>query len=488
MRRLSLLALFSVVLAGCGGGGSNSPGTFPEEPGGGTPVTFGDFSLIGTLNTPPIASGDGRTQVYGFAGAVSVARLHDATPTVAETVVAVAGYPSDIYLMNGDGTNRQLIYSGTGIIDSVAIAPAGNRVFFSESGQIKSLTLGGKPVNVTDGYHVSLSPNGTLLAFRKGSTDVWRSATNGANAKKVFTPASGVTVTDTGWLNDGLMIVESSNGSTNYIAKVTLDGIVGGLTQGVNTAASPDGGSFYWTFTDGDTYSSWRALYRRDALNLATELGELSFSKNEVTYLADSRSVLTQTYNDDRGTYTLRPYDLVETNYDNSLGEFVGGLSAPLQLDATPYIIDRPLVGAGSPNTSGAAGLLVGQTDHETRSAVVFNATTKSKAQVKALDEGGGFVYDVWADQLTALAYTNDNTFFFKSALPTSGTVNGAVVTFGSDGKVATVLPYNLARSGHPQVVTEGGRRYVEGDFLAQFDGKGKDLAPGGVKRVELSR
>jgi hypothetical protein len=157
----------------------------------------------------------------------------------------------------------------------------------------------------------------------------------------------------------------------------------------------------------------------------------------------------------------------------------------------TTYGPSTVLIGANGILGTRAAGFLLGQVSGDMTSFVAVDATPRNTlrcAALTGLTPGlSTVVFSVSSDQgINRLAYINGLGVLPITVVNAAGP-SGALVSFNAaTGRVTTVLPYIVTRSGAPKASVAGGRAVLRGKFTAAWDGKGENHASGPVTEVTL--
>jgi hypothetical protein len=147
------------------------------------------------------------------------------------------------------------------------------------------------------------------------------------------------------------------------------------------------------------------------------------------------------------------------------------------------YFNNKTFVGtAGSLSTTGA-GFLFAQLQTGFDSFLTFNATTPGNATSTLVSQvGGPFVYDLHADEITGLVYTNNYRGASHSYSPDTSDV--LVSIDSTTGQINSVAPFTAVR-GLPLQSAKGSLEF-HGKFTAVYDRNGNNLAPNGASDLVL--
>jgi len=153
----------------------------------------------------------------------------------------------------------------------------------------------------------------------------------------------------------------------------------------------------------------------------------------------------------------------------------------------SPYLSARTFVGSGGAMfTSPVAGFIFPQIQTGLASLLTFTATTPSAATATAVQPGtngnGPFVYDVHADDVTSIKYTN--SYYVPATTVTPGVSDTLVTVDSSLGAIQAVAPFVVTRGSKVKPVrTASGLQYTA-HFTGVWDANGKNLAPSGASKI----
>jgi len=167
----------------------------------------------------------------------------------------------------------------------------------------------------------------------------------------------------------------------------------------------------------------------------------------------------------------------------SSTGEQTGGLES---LSWSPFQSSNLLVASsGTPSlwTATATGFLLSEDQSQFGSCLAFIAKTPADATITPPTSVGGsgpLVYQISADEITAMVWTNTVNGLRISVEPATSTVYVSIDA--ATGKVDSIVPAAVpAKATNSPAV-----RTYTGKFSAVYDGTGKNLAPGGATQVNF--
>ena len=152
----------------------------------------------------------------------------------------------------------------------------------------------------------------------------------------------------------------------------------------------------------------------------------------------------------------------------------------------SPFATTKTFVGSGGAMfTSPIAGFIFPQIQTGLASLLTFTATTPSTATVTAVQPAGGsgpFVYDVHADDITSLKYTN--SYYVPATTVTPGVSDAVVTVDSSAGAIQSIAPFVLTRGSSVKSVRTASGLQFTAHFTGVWDSHGKNLAPNGASAI----
>jgi len=312
-----------------------------------------------------------------------------------------------------------------------------------------SATTSGTSVKSLDpaGTQPAISPNSTTVAYVKsvnGYSQVFTVPITGGTPTQLTTES--VNHYYPAWTTDGLAIYcDFDNGTTRYM-------------MGYHATGSLAGTQFDALLTTQYPYSS-RIQFSPDG-KFFTVTQAASYNNGNTTYVS------TMTSNGGN-------YELVANNAGASTW--------------STYFTNKTFIGTSGFLATSGAGFILTQFQTGFDSMVSFNATTPSTSTVSLLNQNpaasvGPFVYDIHANSLTSVTYTNN--YFGSKISATPGTTDCLVSIDGTTGQVTSLAPFLMTRST-PLQPSKGTLEY-HAHFTAVYDRNGKNLAPSGATDLVL--
>jgi hypothetical protein len=498
---LSAGACAGMLIVGCGGGNSSGAARTNNLVIGEASITYDGAAK------PFVAQGTGSVTLTGMAGA-SYSNF---------TVVPTKDMRNSVLLYQAGGAS--LWTDSNGILSQVTSAAVPALAgCFTNDGRILFLGLDNPTANfylytcyydgsgttkllstpVGTGVAPAWSPNGKLIAWSNPSGSLYVSGVNGSNAVLISTTGQSPAFSPD---STTLAFTQKNTGGYSQVYTVPVTGgtpVLYGPSSGSTEAQSstanydnpqwaPDGNSILMTDDTGTVRSlAWFSSIAGDLLGVAQPSGDVddfegSFAPDDKTIVF----VLGTTYNS-AGSITTSDFggDNPETLVPPTVGS---GLSLP---SWSPFPGSRTFVGtSGAMFTTPIAGFLWGQVGPAFSSLVTFTAPVPADATITAQTNSGSgsLIFDVHADQITGMKYTNS---YFVSATTlisnSSSNPTDALVSFDSgNGQVETVAPFVVNRTAVPPVRT-GSTLTYQAKFFGVWNKAGKNLAPNGASTVTL--
>ena len=505
-----------LVAAGCGGGGGSSPGGGGTPTGSGTDqtVNIGNFvtRVSGTTQQPISVAGSGATVVGVAGGTVSSLTLANPVPTLAnspqtlaQTHILFSRY-NQLYMEGADGSGVHELTLGPQPLDyGSAWSPDGSRILFSQyvsavgHYQIFVMNANGSGASrLSDGSYNEYAPAwnsaGNKIAFTRydasGHTQLYTMTPAGGSVARISDGTANDDFASWSPAGDRLVFMRATTGSpVLYVMNADGSGahlLIG--TVGSDNMSypgwSPDGTKIVYidqlgSSTNVFVCSSDGTFYTQLTMGIQNDATPCwSPDSAKIAFARPNSSGLHQIYTIDPSGAGLTA--ISDGSYDDMWPVW------------SPYIRTRRLVGQGG-LASSAAGFLAGQQGNVVNSLVVFNATTPDSAFITVPSSTtpgqSSLALTVTADKLTSLVFVN-NFASVNTVLGGTTTATGASITFNAnDGTVSTVLPFNANKSALPggSSVQTGDVLVLRRSFIGVWDGKGKNLAPGGASEVHIS-
>ena len=154
----------------------------------------------------------------------------------------------------------------------------------------------------------------------------------------------------------------------------------------------------------------------------------------------------------------------------------------------SPYPTSKTYVGSSGSMFTSAAGFIFPQIQTGLASLLTFTATTPSAATVTATQPGtngnGPFVYDVHADDVTSIKYTNG--YYDAPTTVTTGVSDAIVTVDSAAGLVQSVSPFVLTRGSSIKPVQVAAGLQYTAHFTGVWDAHGNNLAPNGASAITV--
>jgi hypothetical protein len=473
-----LIPLFGFMLLGCGGGPSS-----PQPVAG--DGSFGAISFEGRLTSTPLVTEASEATVTSMTGDFTSVRVRYPSPAASNALVFFSIDGRNLLTMDGDGQRPQSVgaFPGSGRSTTGDYNPANNRLYLA-NGKWMDVYTGatGSYTPATDCSSVSVSPFGSRIAYTlysAGANSLYTANADGTNVHLVRDLTSGAyewTTEDKLLLPEGGYLRLYSYLGGTALVQTLNDNII------LSISRSPDGSSCGFILVPNGETAPVIRVYSLD------EYGWPSYGAG-ATYKqlnASAEPVAVQFTPDSREVLALAA-DASVTRYDalgNSIPLYttLGHAYVPRFLSVTPFAIERKLVGATAASPGGAAGILLSQVRDKVTACVVADVDTRSSFTLTLQSAGSlsNVVYQLEGDNVNKLKFSTNALHKMVSAMPNSGTCNGAIVTFNaSTGFVSSVLPYTETR-GAVKVRAVGNGVVVTGEFNCVRDGSGRivsDLA-----------
>jgi WD40-like Beta Propeller Repeat len=352
-----------------------------------------------------------------------------------------------------DGSTVANIYSSTGTDDyeNVCVSPGDATIVGDlNEGGIFSMSNTGANYKVLDatGIQPCISPDGTTVAYVK--------PVSGKN--QIFTiPIAGGTATQLSTLypNDNFyypcytpdqtqLLCDVDNGSQREIDSMSVSG--------------PNKGYIFTTYAQSTPWAT-HASPSPDGTYLVYASGATYGTLNTTVVISDAG--------------------------ENSI-QTIGPGSKPTW---SPFPAVRAFIGTNGAMFTSAAGLVYTQQQNGFQSLVSFQATTPADATITLESQtgsptGGPVVYDLHADDITALKYAN--LYVDTPVGITVGTSDVLLTIDSNSGTVDAVAPFLATRGGKPTCVKGNGTLTYTGHFTGVWNSNGKNVAPSGATKLVL--
>jgi hypothetical protein len=323
-----------------------------------------------------------------------------------------------------------------------------NRSGTAQEGLFSATTSGGSVTTLDSfGSQPAISPSSTEVAYAKtvGSySQVFTVPISGGTPKQLTTDS--VNHYYPAWTPDGLLVYcDTDTGTTRHITGYYATGTLIGTV-------------FDSFITNSFSYSS-RIQFSPDGKFFAV-------------IQADSYA--------DPGSDYLSIMSANGSNYQ----QIAASVVAPAW---SPFFVNKTFVGSGGSLATSSSGFILSQLQTGFDSLISFNATTPSSTTVTLLDQTpaqgtGPFVYDVHGQTLNNVTYTNN---YYGAIHPATLDASDCLVSIDSTtGQVTSIAPFLVAR-GIPLQSSKASLEF-HAQFLAVYDGNGKNLAPTGASDLVL--
>lgn len=459
--RIAGLFLIALAIVGCGGGGGAAPGD-----GGGNQVTnAGPLRVEGRVNTPQSAVIGGLT-THVINGDISAATLNDLNPTPAETEVFFSskgnnGFEISATNADGDGPVRSVLSDMPQPAFQLVPDPLGRYLYFVRNNNLQRVDVrdGTSNTLVSAVATYAINGSGTKFLYRKaGTPEMWTANANGSGQTFLRNETTSTEIfggTGDVFTLRSLQLFKTLDISTN-------------VGSGFNDFA---GFPIFWTvfspseraiYVYGkDTSISKFRLFRAESPNTATFHDFFEVIRNDTDSLlrvaaaGDPQSFVGLTDMRDH----LRKVDVH--------GQVVHEWPFDSDLRAVAWAPNRttcPLLGPGTPYSTGGAALIASELGVRTPSVLMADAVTRNSLTVTSLNDGpnGNPLYRIDCDNLKTLAYGNANGYAWKTVVGSATGLKGAIVSFdATTGAVANLITF----SKRPIVTRQGQGWRVEGEL-----------------------
>jgi len=504
MRFCSPIALVVLLLiAGCGGGGG---GTLAGG-GGGQDVNIGSIQARAQSGSPAPLIVSGTTSLFAMSGATFTHVAYTPPRTLGNTRISFARSGGNLWTVDPSGGNLNQVTSD--------MLP-GQWPFSSWSPDAFRVLFLGLPVNGrkfvlvgATGYGETVQNYGALLS--SNSRPAWSPVSNTV----IFDAPDPTTAHEqiyTATINGGAATLLTTNAQDHYFPTWSPDGkkiaYVDGSFWGdlhiMNSdgtgdtnvsqigpklsepAWSPDGTRIVMVYLDSSGHFQ---LAMRWGDGTIQQLTQDTTNNYNPAWSPNSKKLVWSHFSGVNNDAVL-----MEANADMTQAFTLLQISGEQLLNPawSPFPVQRTMLGTGGlfGNTS-KAGFMFSQNGDVVQSFLMFNAATPATTTITTqsgvgtpstqtfnISGGGG---------INSLSYANDLLLAPTTVIPASGftTANGVIVSMSiSDGHISLAMPY--AKMSGKMQSKSGGTIYT-GQFLGVFDGNGKNLAPAGATRVELS-
>jgi len=551
LKVLAGLAVFGVALliigSGCGGGGPIGSSPSPVVR---THLGIASITYIGKPSQVIDESSVSSTiSVAGMAGATFTSLALSPTPNLEDSSVVFLSSPNEISLISANGSGgggsapavvstnssgyTQVLTSPEPILSQPTFTQDG-RILFNHNdpttGKVQIFACYCDGTGVTqltksgiNHMNPVTSPNNKLIAFDDGGGHIYtmpltafstetKLAITGNASQPAWAPTS---------TSIAFVVAASGYGQIDTVALATLTSLtpisksVG--TQCSNPTWSPDGTKVSFQSFNSATGLTTIATVDPNAPTYVISLTGGYGYDVQPSYSPDSKSIFFERYyfpsttgstsgttgttagttgstsstgGGSGTTGTLGPASLVDTAPDGdnetTLSEVNTGLPS-LGAVCSGYLNPVTLIGTAGTTLSSGSGFLWAQNGNAFGSFVSFAATTATKATITPAPNGNGLVYDLHADAITGLKYSNHYYEPGVSATTGSG-VTDVLVSFDvSTGQLDTVAPFVAVKGLSKAMAKTGGSQttYV-GHFAGVWDATGKNRAPKGASAISL--
>jgi len=498
MKRTAFAVVVLSLLAGCGGGGGTIAG------GGGQDVSIGSIQARAQSGqaTPLIVDSFGSpSSFFAMSGATFTRVAYTPAKTLANTRIAFGRNGGNLW--TADPTGNHLFEVTTDMNHGGFCAPTWSpdafRILFQglRSGYryfVVGATGYGETQQLWNGALADIpawSPTSNTVAFGAydpgtGHNQIFTATVNGSATTTMIT-AGSVDLFAPCWNPTGSKIAVHSNGDGNlYTMNPNGSGMAAltGVSIGQALSApawSPDGSRIAATLFDG---THWQiAIVTMDGNYNA--ITSDTTDNSHPTWSPDGKK-LAWAHRSAAGDLQI-----VVATADGSdpvtvlqkAGESYGNPSW------SPFPVPRTMVGSGGLfGTGSKAGFIFSQNGDIVQSFLTFNAATPSTTTITSQTGSTNQTFNIsGGGGINSLSYANDLLLAPITVIPASGftTATGVIVSMNLvDGYISLTVPYTKM-SG--KVQSKSGGTVYTGQFLGVFDGSGKNLAPAGAARIELS-
>jgi hypothetical protein len=161
--------------------------------------------------------------------------------------------------------------------------------------------------------------------------------------------------------------------------------------------------------------------------------------------------------------------------------EFLGQIESTIMGVAwAPNRLTCPMVGPGTPFTTGVGGLIISELGARTPSIVMADAVTRSSVTVTSMNDtpNGNPLYRIDCDNLKTLCFANGSGYAWKTVVGTVSGLKGAIVSFdNATGLVGNVITFTK----RPVVTRLGNGWKIEGELEEAVTPRGTKPAVSGM-------
>ena len=509
MNRAFLLPLFlsSLLIAGCGGGGS--AGTADN---GGQALVFGPFQTRSSGGQPQTVTNTlGGATVTGVAGAAFTKITYAPTPNVANSRLAfIRGNApaSALYIAHNDGSSPQPVpgvypafqasWSRDGRIAfdifNTAVGEYEIWVVNSDGTNLHRITSGVNslsPAWAMDNFHIAFARTDPTTGFHQ----IYTMTSSGGS----LTLLSDGTADDTlpAWSPDGSQIYFLRYNTTfgkHQLWRMNSNGTSPQELFGLNNlelAISPLGTRMVNSYQSSPGADEIAEIVSLPDLSSASVILNTSGTQYDVeSWSADGTRILYRKSVTASGTSEL---DSVTTDGNNpqTLASFGDGSVKYGTWEPYPVAIPYVSSSGGYTLNNASSGFLFAMNGSALGSFVNFTATTPGSATltVDPITNGStNLIYHVHADALNSFRYINGFGGGVSVVTVGPGTKEALVSFNATDGTVAAVLPVASKRGLVLASQKRGTQTVYTGAFSGVWDTRGKNIATGGASEVVLSQ
>jgi len=493
-KRSLIIVGLALLIAGCGGGG----GTIAGGGAGGQDVNIGSIQARAQSGNPtPLLLSNGNTNFFSLYGATFSRVTYTPARVLANTRIAFGSGGGNMWTCDASGGHmRQVTFNyDRGGATFPTWSPDAFRIAFIANHAGYGLHVTGATGYGERGFAtpnlVSLGrPSWSatnLIAFTAtdNTTGRWQIFTvpaNGGSASELPGPATD-DLYDPTWTPDGTKIAFIRLSDHNiWMMNASGTGLTA-LTSGGTfdePQFSPDGTQLVAGWFDG-THKQIARI--KDGVNSVLTVNE-GFDHESPSWSPDGKMIA---YGVPDGVGGIALWTMAEDGSNKT--QILGG---PNQVYSeptwSPFPVARTMVGtSGLFGTASQAGFLFSQDGNNMTSFLSFNAPTPGTTLVENAGSTSGFqTFKIsGGGGINSLRYGNDLLLAPITVIPGSGfsSVTGILVTMNTnDGSISLVVPYSKMNT---PLHTKTGTIYT-GQFLAEYDGRGKNLAPNGATRIVL--
>jgi hypothetical protein len=494
----------SVVLIGCGGGGggAGASGSGSQSNGhiGPTQVTY--------FGKPQAAIEGVTNQVTydGQAGASYTSLSIDPAPSLNNTFLAftraIGSSGDEIYTIpaSGNGSPSLLTHASVAGYPSftqgsvICFLTAINNNYSVE--QVLSDGTQEKVLIANQQYVPTISPNGQTIAYLDSAGNIWTVPAAGGTAKEIYA-GGNANAYPVIWSPNSSQLAFTATNTTTSSYNVYTVAATGGTPSNVTPTAQQTGSMIVsgWSPDSQSLACSYEPMGGTTvglfilSISGGANLQPTPTGFNDTSPCISPDGFKLAFYRSSAGGATPGIY---ESDFAGSNPVLVvadptsNGGTGPVQtLVWSPFPENIKYVGSGGTLSSGPiAGFLTSQNAGRFASMLTFAATTPSTATLTSPAGTGGLFFNLGADSITNITYTNAYNGSHTSVSLTS-TPSAVVSLDPSSGLVQFIAPGKFGKKVPTPSKGGGGISTFSGAFTAIYDSTGKNLAPSGATSIQ---